>query len=323
MSLCEVRIPTYKRPALLKRALSSLIAQSYENWKGIVLDDSPEQEAKVVVESFNDNRIIYKPHPINFGQAKNLDYSFFSASYIDGLYAFVLEDDNYLFPDYIYENVKSLDTNKVNIVLRNQEIRIQKNGVSIPTNTTTRDKWFSQREYSPFEVYARLFFCEGISNGGLFWRTDKIQSNLQVGYQVSDPLHQELFRTLQIREPVYFEQTPLCVFTLFDKSEYQQNTSYIQRRINLVKYRRGVQSILLYLIRNYGASIVQEAQKIASEQKVELLLENKLLEGLYFHYDFTNVSKIKAMNLVLRHWIRYLTITDPYSNILTIQGLSS
>jgi glycosyltransferase involved in cell wall biosynthesis len=46
MSLCEVRIPTYKRPDLLKRALSNLRKQTYDNWQAIAFDDSPEQEVK-------------------------------------------------------------------------------------------------------------------------------------------------------------------------------------------------------------------------------------------------------------------------------------
>lgn len=78
MSLCEVRIPTYKPPGLLRRSLSSLVEQTYSNWNAIVLDDSLEQEAKNVVNKFNDDRIIYKPNEKNIGRAKNIDYAFLS-----------------------------------------------------------------------------------------------------------------------------------------------------------------------------------------------------------------------------------------------------
>lgn len=315
MSLCEIRVPTYKRPDLLQRALSSLRSQIYNNWKCLVLDDSPDQEARLVVESFNDNRIIYQPHPTNLGRAKNLNYAFLSTNYIGGLYAFVLEDDNYLFPTFIAENIQSLETHNVNIVLRNAEIRLQTNEGSIPTGETNRGKWYTQGIYTPFEVYARLFFCEGITNSGLFWRTDKIHSNLQVESQVNDALHQELFRSLQIKEPIYFESTPLCVFTLFETHDILVNKSGIAQKIELIRYRRGVQSILIYLVNKYGGEIVKKAQEIALMTESESVLENRLFEAFYLNYKFKEMKKIKTIYSLFRHFIRFLILPDPYTEI--------
>ncbi|MBD2296487.1 glycosyltransferase family 2 protein [Anabaena sphaerica FACHB-251] len=312
MSLCEVRVPTYKRPHLLKRALSSLIAQTYNNWKCLVLDDSPAQEGRLVVESFNDDRMIYQPHPINLGRTKNLDYAFSSSNYIGGLYAFVLEDDNYLLPTFISENIQSLETHNVNIVLRNAEIRLQIDEASIPTGKTNLGKWYRQGLYTPFEIYARLFFCEGITNSGLFWRTDKIRSNLQVGSQVKDALHQELFRSLQIKDPIYFESTPLSVFTLFEVHDHIENKSGLSKKINLIQYRRGVQSILIHLVNKYGCKIVKQAQKIAMITASEDILENRLLETFYLNYQFQKTNKLRAIHSLFRHFLRFLILPDPY-----------
>ena len=38
MSFYEIRVVTYKRPQLLKRALCSVIDQTYQNWKALVFD---------------------------------------------------------------------------------------------------------------------------------------------------------------------------------------------------------------------------------------------------------------------------------------------
>jgi glycosyltransferase involved in cell wall biosynthesis len=308
MSICEVRIPTYKRPDLLKRALDSLVAQTYQNWQALVFDDSPQQEGKAVVELYQDNRISYKPHPVNLGRSKNIDYCFLSTAYIGGEYAFVLEDDNYLFPDYIAENIKSLEKNKVSIVLRNQEIRLEKNGVSTPINMTTRGQWFQQGVYNLEQLRARLFFCEGISNGGLFWKTTSITSNLQVGTQVEHSWHQELFRTLKINEPIYFEANPLCVFTEFERNF---------KKINLApKHNRATQSILIYLVRKHGDKIIQEASKIAIEQQAETVLEQRLLNAFYFKYKF-QLSKLKIINYLTKYYLRYLIFEDPFKAILS------
>jgi len=312
LPLCEVRTPTYKRPELLKRALNSLVIQTYKNWKCLVLDDSPEQEARIVVESFGDDRIIYKPHLANLGRAKNIDHAFYSKDYIGGLYAFVLEDDNYLLPTFIAENIQSIETHNINIVLRNAEIRLQTNESSIPTGKTNCDQWYAQGIYKPFEIYARLFFCEGITNSGLFWRTDKIKSNLQVGSQVKDALHQELFRSLQIKEPIYFEQTPLCIFTLFEKHDHLENKPYLAKKLDIMVYRRGVQSILVYLVNEYSHEIVQKAQEISVATESESVLENRLLESFYLNYKFIKVTNFKAANSLFRHFLRALIFPDPY-----------
>ena len=272
MTICEVRIPTYKRPKLLSRALNSLLNQNYSNWRALVLDDSPEREGKDIVSSLEDERIIYKPNPKNLGCSQNLDYAFFSGSYLDGTYACVLEDDNYYLPSFIDENIKSIEKNSVSIVLRNQEVRLEKGEYSIPTGRTTRGQWFSDGFYDPKSVRARLLFCEGISNGGLFWHTNKIISNLQIGTQVVDSWHQELFRTLSIVEKIYFESNPLCIFTEFYQEKSLKVRNYSDFSLDYVTKDRGTQEILKNLIKIHGEKISRKLLKLLAVQAQEAFL---------------------------------------------------
>jgi len=58
--LVEIIIPTYNRIAPLKCMLSSLIAQTNDNWGANVIIDNPEDiEITNLVKSFNDPRIKY------------------------------------------------------------------------------------------------------------------------------------------------------------------------------------------------------------------------------------------------------------------------
>lgn len=310
MSTCEVRVPTYKRPDLLRRALNSLISQTHTDWYALIFDDSPSQEGKDIVNELNDDRLTYTPHPENIGRSRNIDHCFYSKAYGDASYAFVLEDDNYLFPGFIEKNIQALKENDISIVLRNQEVRLEQDGNSIPTDETTRGKWFGSGKYDPIELYSRLFFCEGISNGGLFWSTETITSNLQVGSQVEHSWHQELFRTLKIEEPVYFEETPLCVFTQFE---------YHHRLISFApKHNRATQAILIYLIKRYGQKIVQEAEQVATMACEEALLEEKMLNALHLSYPFTRTHKPERLRIFLKSFIRYLLYQDPFKQILLI-----
>ncbi len=322
MSICEIRVPTYKRLQLLKRALSSIVKQTHSNWKAVVFDDSPEQEAKSIVNLINDDRITYQPNKTNLGCSKNIDRAFSPKSYLDATYACVLEDDNYFLPNFIAENIKSIENNKVGIVLRNQEIRLEKNGNSIITGRTTRGHWFEQGLYKPLQIYARLFFSEGIANGGLFWHTDRIKSNLQIGSQVENSWHQKVFRTLNIKENIYFESKPQCVFTEFYQEE---NLSYgildnwnkkYKSLKGAPKHNRGTQAILNYLVKTYDSQIIEEARKIAINANDKRTLERQLLSAFYLNYKFKELSYFEIIQYLCKYGLRYFLFKSPFQKLL-------
>lgn len=120
--MIEIRIPTYKRPDLLNRALQSLIQQNFQNWKAIVLDDSPNSEAKEIVK-INDDRLTYRQNQQNLGGAKNLTLSFSSKPFFpDSLFACVLEDDNYYKPNFLANALSYLKSGEYEVFLGNAQI---------------------------------------------------------------------------------------------------------------------------------------------------------------------------------------------------------
>ena len=64
--LFSVVIPTYNRSIKLKRAIKSVLSQSYDNFEILVMDDGSTDDTASVVASFRDPRITYKWDP-NFG----------------------------------------------------------------------------------------------------------------------------------------------------------------------------------------------------------------------------------------------------------------
>jgi glycosyltransferase involved in cell wall biosynthesis len=55
--LISIVLPTYDRPDRLRRAIESVIAQRYEHWELIVVDDGGEHEAGEVVDAVADQRV--------------------------------------------------------------------------------------------------------------------------------------------------------------------------------------------------------------------------------------------------------------------------
>ena len=93
MSKVSVVIPTCNRPALLKRALRSVLAQTYQDFEIIVVDDGTESAANVA-EDFKDQRIHYlKNEGVHGGSAaRNRGIEAAQGEFI----AFLDDDDEWL-----------------------------------------------------------------------------------------------------------------------------------------------------------------------------------------------------------------------------------
>lgn len=110
--LASIVIPTYKRPDQLKRAIDSVLAQSYSNTEIIVVDDNdPGDKARseteqVMLEYANNARIKYIKHDKNKNgsAARNTGWR---AS--EGKYITFMDDDDEISPRKIEEQVTCLD----------------------------------------------------------------------------------------------------------------------------------------------------------------------------------------------------------------------
>ena len=303
MSLCEVRVPTYRRPQYLKRALESLIAQDRLDWSAIVMDDSPEQDAKDVVNSFKDDRILYSPNSRNLGSAANLDRAFQSNSFVGRTYACVLEDDNWLFPSFLSENICALEDNKVEILLRNQEVRLQNNPY-VATARTTRGSCLLPKKYTPIELQSCVFLCEGISNGGLFWK-NSLNSDLKVGDEVKDAGLQEYCRTLQIIDNLSFESKPLSCWLEMPIS------SSLRDPVNNRIFGRGVQSVKQHVIYKHGKNIIAEAQNNSVTLDKVKAFEHSLLDALFLNHDFQFLNRFEILKRYIKSYAKHKLVKDP------------
>ena len=90
----SVIIPTYNRAHLLRRALHSVLHQSYQNIEVIIVDDGSTDDTKIIVMSFQDTRVRYIRHDIKCGAAaaRNTGIKLASSEFI----AFQDSDDEWL-----------------------------------------------------------------------------------------------------------------------------------------------------------------------------------------------------------------------------------
>lgn len=103
-------IPTYKRPELLRRAMLSVLGQSYSNLQLAIFDNASGKDTRDVVNSIaeSDHRVKYHCHPKNIGDIKNHDYA---VKTVDTPYFSILGDDDFLAKDFYKDAVEVLDNN--------------------------------------------------------------------------------------------------------------------------------------------------------------------------------------------------------------------
>jgi hypothetical protein len=210
----EVRTPTYRRPALLERALRSLIGQTYPHWRCIVLDDEPGGgQAREVCARLDDQRILYRPNERNLGVGPNIDAAFSRQPLPESTHACVLEDDNYYLPDFMTANLSVMIEQHVDVILRNQlmEVPSAPDAEGRIISGSIYDGQYVEGMVSQEELWATLFFSAGASNSSLFWRLEQGLC-FSTRKLTDDPAFQERLRTLCIDRSAYVAMEPKVVW---------------------------------------------------------------------------------------------------------------
>jgi glycosyltransferase involved in cell wall biosynthesis len=97
MPYFSVIIPTYNRASRIAKAIDSVLAQSFEDWELIIIDDGSTDETKEQVDQYEDNRITYIfQENAERGAARNK-----GVKNAKGVYVFFLDSDDYIYPNYL------------------------------------------------------------------------------------------------------------------------------------------------------------------------------------------------------------------------------
>jgi len=97
--MISVILSTFQRPQRLKKAIESVLNQSYEDWELIIIDDHSKDGTEELVKRFTDKRIHYIKRTKNFGCDTKPKNEGILAS--EGEYIAFLDDDNEFRPDHL------------------------------------------------------------------------------------------------------------------------------------------------------------------------------------------------------------------------------
>ncbi len=127
-------ITTFNRAEFFRRAIESVLNQTYSDFELLILDNSSIDNTEEVVNGFEDERIRYIKHqPINISQARNLGLKESKGDYI----AFLDDDDEWL-PEKLEKELEIFNQGNEKLgLVYGGFIRIDENGKEFERHAPT------------------------------------------------------------------------------------------------------------------------------------------------------------------------------------------
>lgn len=150
-TLVSIIIPTYNRAHLISETLDSVLAQTYENWECIIVDDGSTDDSEFVINGFvkKDNRFRYLDRPLGRPKGANACRNFgFEISV--GKYIMFLDSDD------VCENFCLLE--RLTIMIQNSDINLLVRDTSMLIDGVKQNFAINKDpEKGTREAYLRMF----------------------------------------------------------------------------------------------------------------------------------------------------------------------
>lgn len=202
-------IPTYRRPNFLKRAILSVVNQTYPYFKICVYDNaSGDKTAEVVKElAQKDSRIHYFSHAQNIS-VKNFN---FGLSRVDTSYFSLLSDDDVLLPDFYKKALEGFKKYPEAMFSATQTIIVNEKDRKIKSvSFDSCDKEF----YKPPEGLVKM--SEGILGTwtGILFRKEAIESVGLLDEEVEGPIDTDFLLRIISIFPFIVLKIPGAIFSV-------------------------------------------------------------------------------------------------------------
>jgi glycosyltransferase involved in cell wall biosynthesis len=174
MPKVTVCIPTYNRANFLTYAVTSVLAQSYQDFEIIICDDASTDNTPQIVQQWNDSRIRYIRQLINGGRSRNMRSGFEAAQ---GIYFIKFDDDDALTPEFLEKTVAVLDAQpSVDFVCSNHWIINQNNERNESATTENSAKWGKDRLQGVIpDLLTEAFIYQSLQVGSTLFRRGCLQ----------------------------------------------------------------------------------------------------------------------------------------------------
>jgi len=259
--MVSIGLPAYNRPDSLRKVLSNITAQTYQNLEIIVSEDaSPDSRVRTVIEEFaqSDHRIKYFIQEKNKGVLANAEFVLRQAH---GEYFTWFSDDDWRSPEFIELIVEDLEKNKnVNFAFCDYR-EVYEHG-----STATGYPSSHLKIFKPFTSNSRLtrviaFYWQDAARGkpNIFYSVFRREAlaaldikKITDGYKLLNMDCLIAFSMLQ-KSPTYIRSEMMCTLTCGNEKHYidpnDQNKrgskSRLSKLVDLWKYSKNDRNLYI------------------------------------------------------------------------------
>lgn len=218
-------IPTFNRQKLIKRAIRSVLNQTYPNIQVCIYDNaSQDGTCELVAEmANNDPRIKYHRHQENIGATANFNYGM---SKVETPFFSLLSDDDLLLPDFYKTALGGFQRYPKAVFSACEVIEMTEDGEFLRTRLS---RWPREGYYHPPESLLEMLGKEPVWTGILF-RRDVLKN---VGYldpEAGLPSDVDFQIRIASEFPIVVSRQPGALF--IDHSSSTSSSTYINTYLN-------------------------------------------------------------------------------------------
>ena len=279
MKLVSAIITTHNRKGLLRRAIESVLSQSYTNIECIVIDDNSDDGTSLVCQEYPIQYIYISPTESRGGNyARNKGIKAAKGDYV----AF-LDDDDYWLPTKIEKQVKLIEKKGCELVHCGRRLEIVE----------------SEKVY--YQDVLPLRTCSGDMRTKILFTICTTTTNILVSRKALFDIglfdeklgfwqEYELTIRLAQRKPFYFVNEPLSVYRI-DKKDKQRLTNRYD----------GWRDAALYIYQKHGG--LYKGLSLLSKFRVKLL---------FWRDSSTRAQAAGLEKIAKRHKSLYLVLSLPF-----------
>lgn len=157
----SVIIPTFNRPAMLKRAIESVARQEFPHFEVIVSDDGSTSDLKEIIRSFSHIPMKLLLSPTNKGAATARNRGISEA---EGRYVAFLDDDDEYLPDFLSATYETLQRSAEDVAYCWSNIwNVRYSGKEVSSCEATDFKFPAGATSMPFEDALRIGVGYGVT----------------------------------------------------------------------------------------------------------------------------------------------------------------
>jgi glycosyltransferase involved in cell wall biosynthesis len=203
-------LPTYRRPALLARAMRSVLAQDFADFELRIYDNHSGDDTADVVRRVADGdpRVRYHCHDHNIGARDNFEYA---ASRVDAPYFTFLSDDVYLLPGFFRQAMAGFAAHPQAQFWAGLTLNVDESGTIWDARVL---RWPREGLYVPPDGLLRITGGMSPTWTSIVFRREVLDSVGLPDRDTLGPMDLDFVLKIAARHPFVLSKAPTAVFTL-------------------------------------------------------------------------------------------------------------